>query len=124
MTSTQSLVTPDDIRQQLGTPERMKILKNFLGSEEEARKFGSAVIYAMDSVPKLKECTQDSLISAFMKCAELKIYPSSVSGEAFILPYEKKKKEGSAWVVDYTLAQFQLGYQGIVTLLYRAGIKV
>lgn len=47
-------------------------------------------MYAIDTVPKLIDCTQESLIAAFMKCAELKIYPSSVSGEAFILPYNEK----------------------------------
>jgi recombination protein RecT len=40
--------------------------------------------------------------------AQLGLMPSSISGEAYILPYAGK-------------AQFQLGYQGLVTLFYRAG---
>lgn len=46
-----------------------------------------------------------------MKCAELNLYPSQASGEVYVLPYAGK-------------AQFQLGYQGLVTLLNRAGIMV
>ncbi len=46
-----------------------------------------------------------------MKCAEYDIFPSSVSGEAYILPYG-------------TQAQFQLGYKGIIKLLKRAGISI
>lgn len=46
-----------------------------------------------------------------MKCAELNIYPSSVTGEAYILPYAGK-------------AQFQIGYKGIVKLLARSGVVI
>jgi recombinase, phage RecT family len=40
--------------------------------------------------------------------AQLGLMPSDVSGEAYVLPYKGK-------------AQFQLGYQGLITLFYRAG---
>jgi recombination protein RecT len=46
--------------------------------------------------------------------AQLELMPSDVSGEAYVLPY--KTKNGM-------VAQFQLGYQGLVTLFYRAGIR-
>jgi len=50
-----------------------------------------------------------------MKMAELGLFPSTVSGEAYILPYYN----GTTKRLE---AQFQLGYKGIITLLYRAGI--
>ena len=50
-----------------------------------------------------------------MKCAEYNLFPSTVSGEVYILPYYNKGKME---------AQFQLGYKGIIALLDRAGIKV
>ena len=45
-----------------------------------------------------------------MKCAELELFPSNVTGQAYVLPYKG-------------IAQFQLGYQGLVTLFYRSGAK-
>jgi len=49
-----------------------------------------------------------SLVNSFMTMAQLGLMPSDVSGEAYVLPYKGK-------------AQFQLGYQGLVTLFFRAG---
>ena len=95
--------------------EHMKTLNNFFSNDEKKTlKFLSAVAYCAQSTPKLLECSQESIISSFMKCAEYNLFPSSVSGEAYILPYSNKGKME---------AQFQLGYQGIITLLYRAGVQ-
>lgn len=95
--------------------EHMKTLNNFFQNDEKKTlKFLSAVAYCAKSTPKLLECSQATIISAFMKCAEYNLFPSSVSGEAYILPYSNKGKME---------AQFQLGYQGIITLLYRAGVQ-
>lgn len=102
-------LTVDSVKTELFT-QHQKALNNFFSwDEKKTLKFLSAVAYCIQSTPKLLECTQDSIISSFMKCAEYNLFPSSVSGEAYILPY-------------WTVAQFQLGYQGIITLLYRAWI--
>lgn len=87
----------------------------FAGDKEKTLKFLTSVAHCASVTPKLLECSQDSIITAFMKCAELKLFPSSVSWEVYILPYYNK------WSME---AQFQLGYKWIVALLGRAGIKV
>lgn len=87
-----------------------KTLVNFMKNEENAKKFMSAVVYAVQKTPKLLEVERTSLMTAFMTCAEFNMFPSSASGEAYVIPYGKE-------------AQFQLGYQGLITLLYRAGIQ-
>lgn len=92
----------------------MKTLENLLGDKTEALRFLSAMTYCLQSVPELLNCEKQSVLNAFMKCAELKLYPSSVSGEAYILPYMTK---------GVKMAQFQLWYQGLLTLLYRAGVS-
>lgn len=97
--------------------EYQKAIENFFAGDKQATmKFMSAVMYSFQRVPNLAKCDRASLIQSFMTCAEFKLYPSGVSGEAYILPYENKKKGTFE-------AQFQLGYQGVVTLLYRAGMK-
>lgn len=99
-----------DFKKEL-TGDYHKTVENyFMGDKEAALKFMSAVVYSVQKVPKLLECTRETLYSAFMTCAEYRLYPSAASGEAYVLPYKDK-------------AQFQLGYKGLITLGYRAGIK-
>lgn len=107
-------LTVDSLKSELAK-QHQKALNNFFqGDEKRTLKFLSAVAYCAQSNPKLLECSQPTVIASFMKCAEYNLFPSSVSGEAYILPYSNKG------VME---AQFQLGYQGIITLLYRSGVS-
>jgi recombination protein RecT len=92
----------------------MKQIENFFGDPQLAREFLSNVVASVQRVPKLMECTPETLLNSFVTMASLKLMPSGVSGEAFVLPYANKG------VME---AQFQLGYQGLVTLFYRAGVR-
>lgn len=87
---------------------------NLLGSEKEAMRFLSNVTTSIQKTPKLLECSQQSLITSFLQVAQLGFMPSDVSGEAYVLPYNSKTG---------MQAQFQLGYQGLITLFYRSGVK-
>lgn len=104
-----------DLAQLIAT-HYMKAIKNFFGNEEQALEFATNIRASVQRVPKLLECTPESLLNSFMTMASLKLMPSGVSGEAYVLPYENKKK-------GITEAQFQLGYQGLITLFYRAGAR-
>lgn len=84
-------------------------LKNFLGNDENALRFMSSVMQCVQSNPKLLECTQQSLLGAFMECAAVGLYPTTYSGDCFVIPYAGK-------------AQFQIGYRGMKTLAYRSGV--
>lgn len=90
-----------------------KQIENYFGDESKALKFLSSVVSSTQRLPKLLECTAPSLINSFIMMAELGLMPSGVSGEAYVLPYQNKG------VME---AQFQLGYQGLITLFYRAGV--
>lgn len=108
-------LTVDGLKNELNT-QKAKALNNYFNwDKEKTLKFLSAVTHCASVTPKLLECSQDSIITAFMKCAEYNLFPSTVSGEVYILPYFNKGKME---------AQFQLGYKGIIALLDRAGIKV
>lgn len=82
----------------------------YRGNEQEALRFKTAVVDYVRKVPKLLECDRTSLLSAFVQLAQFRFMPSGVMGEAYVIPYGKE-------------AKFQIGYQGLVTLLYRAGVK-
>lgn len=93
-------------------------LKNYLGNEQNALRFCSGVVSDLQRNPKLVECTQQSLLNAYMMMASCGFHPSAVSGEAYVLPYKKNTKVGNAWHSE-TQAQFQMGYKGLVTLIYK-----
>lgn len=88
----------------------MKQIENYFGDSKKAMKFLSSVTSAVQRTPELLNCEPKSVINSFMTMAQLEFMPSDVSGEAYVLPYKG-------------VAQFQLGYQGLVTLFYRAGAK-
>ena len=95
--------------------EYRKQIENFFGNPQKALEFLSNVVASVQRNPKLLECSPQSLINSFMVMASLKLMPSGVSGEAYVLPYNIKNQG--------MVAQFQLGYQGLVTLFYRAGVR-
>lgn len=113
MDNQKQLTVVDQIKLTLAKEYHHQII-NFFGDERQALKFLSGVVDAIQRNPELQECTQASLINSFMIMAQLGFMPSAISGEAYVLPYKTKNGE---------VAQFQLGYQGIITLLYKAGAK-
>lgn len=103
----------NDIAGILDREYKKKIINFFDGKENKALMFLSGILADIQRNPKLKECDQQTLFNAYMMMAQLKLMPSGVSGEAYVLPYNDKRRG--------MIAQFQLGYQGLVTLFYRAG---
>lgn len=97
----------DDLKKFLAA-NYMNQIKNFFGNEKQAMKFLSSVMAAVQKNSDLLTCEPMTVINSFMTMAQLGLMPSDVSGEAFVIPYKGK-------------ATFQLGYQGLVTLFYRAG---
>ena len=100
-----------DLKQTLAT-QYMKQIVNFFGDEKQAMRFLSSVMADVQKTPKLLDCLPVTVINSYMTMAQLGLMPSGVSGEAYVLPYNNR---------DGMIAQFQLGYQGLITLFYRAG---
>jgi len=91
----------------MGSQEYMKQTINyFRGHREEAMAFLTSSVEYIRRVPKLLECDKTSVMQAFMTAAQFRFMPSGVMGEAYIIPYKSE-------------AKFQLGYQGLVTLMWR-----
>lgn len=100
----------EKFKSQLVGDYQKQVTNYFMGDKDKAMKFMSAVVYSVQKTPKLLECDKESLMQSFMTCAEYGFYPSNASGEAYVLPSKGK-------------AQFQLGYQGLVTLMFGAGVS-
>jgi len=101
----------DAVKGLLAKEEYMKQITNyFRGDRDEALAFLTSSVAYIRKVPKLLETNRDSLLSALLTSAQFRFMPVGVNGEAYIIPYGSE-------------AKFQLGYQGYVTLFYRAGVK-
>lgn len=69
---------------------------------------------AMSRTPDLLQCTQPSLISCVLTCAQLGLLPDPVIGEAYLIPFNNTKKG----IKECTLI---VGYKGLCTLAMRSG---
>lgn len=76
-------------------------------------------VNAAKKTPHLLECNPQTVLGAMMTSAALGLEPNTVQQQAFLIPYKKRVKRGSAWVDEYD-CQFQIGARGFVTLFYRA----
>lgn len=87
-------------------PEIKKALPEVITPE----RFTRMALSALNTTPKLRECTQMSFLSALMNAAQLGVEPNTPLGQAYLIPYNNKG----------TLeCSFQLGYKGLIDLAYR-----
>ncbi|SAL59386.1 RecT protein [Caballeronia peredens] len=76
---------------------------------------------ALRTTPKLMECTIESLMGAVVQCSQLGLEPNTPLGHAYLIPFEKKKKQGGQWVTDKVETQIVIGYKGLIDLARRSG---
>lgn len=87
-------------------PEIKKALPEVITPE----RFTRMALSALNTTPKLKECTQMSFLAALMNAAQLGLEPNTPLGQAYLIPYNNKG------VME---CQFQIGYKGLIDLSYR-----
>lgn len=76
---------------------------------------------ALRTTPKLMECTVESLMGAVVQCSQLGLEPNTPLGHAYLIPFEKKKKQGNEWVTEKVETQIVIGYKGLIDLARRSG---
>lgn len=87
-------------------PEIKKALPEVITPE----RFTRMALSALNTTPKLQECTQMSFLAALMNSAQLGLEPNTPLGQAYLIPYNNKG------VME---CQFQIGYKGLIDLSYR-----
>ncbi len=71
---------------------------------------------------KLYQCTQLSMMNAIMTAAQLGLDPGGALGSAYLVPYDRKRKDANGtWVYSHTECQLIIGYQGMIDLARRSG---
>jgi recombination protein RecT len=76
--------------------------------QRRAERFTRICLTVIRQNPKLQYCTTESVLGAMMTCAQLDLEPNTPSGLAYLIPYGKE-------------CQFQVGYRGLLQLMYRSG---
>lgn len=85
-------------------------IKRALPEVITVERFTRMALSALNTTPKLRECTQISFLAALMNAAQLGLEPNTPLGQAYLIPYNNKG----------TLeCQFQIGYKGLIDLGYR-----
>lgn len=74
-------------------------------------RFTRMALSALNTTPKLKECTQMSFLTALMNAAQLGLEPNTALGQAYLIPFKNK---------GVYEVQFIVGYKGLLDLAYRS----
>lgn len=85
-------------------------LPSFLTPERMIR----VALTAMSKTPDLLQCTQASVISCVLTCAQLGLLPDGILGEAYLIPFNNTKANRK----DCTVI---VGYRGLCALAMRSG---
>lgn len=96
------------------TNDAVKNQINQVVGGKDGQRFISSIISAVQTNPKLQECTNQSILSAALLGEALKLSPSPQLGYFYMVPYSNKNG-------DLPEAQFQLGYKGYIQLASRTG---
>lgn len=90
-----------------------QLINDTLGDKEIAKRFVAEISTVVGNNYKLSQCTANSIISAGLLGQSLKLPLAPSFGFCYLVPY--KNKQG------FMLAQFQVGWKGIVQLALRTG---
>lgn len=84
-------------------------------------KFIATFCLEVQKNPKLAQCT--NLIEVARDVASFGLIIGGLAGQSYLIPFEKKKKEGTKWTTE-VIAQLIIGYKGYITKLEEAGYTV
>ena len=85
-------------------------IKRALPAVMTPERFTRIALNALNTTPKLGECSQMSFLAALMNAAQLGLEVNTPLGQAYLIPYNNKGK---------LECQFQVGYKGLLGLAYR-----
>lgn len=99
------------IKELINSPVMRKQFEKALPQYMTADRFIRVALTALSSNEKLSRCTETSLLAAMMNSAQLGLEFNTPLGEAYLIPYEDKKR-------GIVTCNFQIGYKGLLKLAY------
>lgn len=101
---------PEAVQHALARPDRAQMLADLLGgSGITTERFAAVVLNTMVRNPDLQRASLESVLDAIRVSATLRLEPTGILGEGYILRYGDK-------------AQFEAGYRGLMKLARRSGM--
>lgn len=97
-------LTQDAVKQQIN---------NIVGGKNGTR-FITSIVSAVQTNPALQECTNQSILSAALLGETLNLSPSPQLSYFYMVPFNDTKR-------GCKVAQFQIGYKGLIQLAIRSG---
>lgn len=98
------------------TSEKAKSAIDSIVGGKKGQQFITSVVSNVNNNPVLKECTNTSIYNAALIGAALDLSPSLQLGQFYMVPFNKKDKDGNV----IKEAQFQIGYKGYIQLAIRS----
>ena len=95
------------------------LIHNTLGNEERAGRFVASITSAVAVSPAIQTCDAGTVLSAALLGEVLNLSPSPQLGHFYMVPYKQKEKrdrDGNVLTPERTVAQFQIGYKGMLQL--------
>ena len=90
-----------------------KLINNTLRDPKRANRFVANITSAVSANPALQNCDAATIVSSALLGESLELNPSPVLGQFYMVPYEDRKN-------GRTVAQFQIGYKGLIQLAIRS----
>ena len=87
-------------------------INKVLGGKNGTR-FITSIVSAVNNNEQLQQCTNQSILSAALLGESLNLSPSPMLGYYYMVPFNDKNKG--------KVAQFQIGYKGLIQLAIRSG---
>ena len=113
MTTPTNAITLSDYMRK---PEAIARFADVLGTKQ-AQPYIQSVLIACAASEDLMKCSHQSIMRSALRAASLGLSCDPALKQAWIVPYNKKQKDGT-WVKE---AQFQPHYMGLYTLAMRTG---
>lgn len=98
-------------------PEVLSRFVDVLGNDRAAQSYIQSVLIAVSSSDELMKCTPQSIMKVALRAASLGLSCDPALKQAWIVPYNSKRKDGTY----EKQAQFLPHYKGLYTLAMRTG---
>ena len=96
------------------TQDAVKNQINSIVGGKNGTRFITSIVSAVQTNPALQECTNQSILSAALLGETLNLSPSPQLSYFYMVPFQDNKR-------GCKVAQFQIGYKGLIQLAIRSG---
>lgn len=112
------------INDALRHPEMVDRIKQAVPRHLAPERMLRVMAMAVHRTPKLAEADLMTLLGAMLACASLGLEPNTPLGHAYLIPFEKRKRQGNDWVTERVDVNLIIGYRGFIDLARRSGSLV